>query len=99
MLLTRWLSWVVKDVRASFVICGADKLCALDGTLSRSMPKPGSGLVAMTWTVGKAIEDASAAPPGTSAAGAAGPLGAAVGAGVGGLGGAGWGWGGGADYH
>jgi len=52
MLPTRWLSCVVNDVGPSVVTWGAGRLWALDGTLSRSMPNPGRGLVAITATGG-----------------------------------------------
>jgi hypothetical protein len=42
----------VNDVGPSVVTWGAGRLWALDGTLSRSMPNPGRGLVAITATGG-----------------------------------------------
>src|SRR5271170_2478398 len=57
-----------------------------------SMPLPGKGAMPTTSTAGKLIEEASAAPPDSSAAGAVEPLGAAVGAVLGGPGGAVWAW-------
>src|SRR4051812_10872388 len=74
---SRWSRLVPRVAGPCLASSGAARLRAFEGTLSRSMPRPGNGLTPITSTVGS-VADAASEPGAVCAATAPGSSSAAV---------------------